>query len=165
MSGGGKGGKQTTQVQIPKWLEDAGKGALAQGQEISKIGYMPHYGPDVAALTQPQLDAMGNTNAAASAFGLGSSPAGAGLPDPQVFDGGVRGYSSGSLFDQAVAELQQRRPGQYDQLMKQFVDPFQAQPQQPQQPVQPPASPWPPAFSNLGYWRPGGEARNRLLGK
>jgi hypothetical protein len=45
-------------------------------------------------------------------------------PNPQTFAGGLQGYSSGALFDQALAELQARRPGQVAQYNKMFVNPF-----------------------------------------
>lgn len=121
--GGGKGGSTTSKVEIPKWLEDAAQQNLARADMISTIGYTPQYGPDVAALTPMQEAAMANTNAGASAFGMGAAP-GTGMPAPQEFAGGVRGYSSGSLYDQALAELAARMPGQYAALREPFRDPI-----------------------------------------
>ena len=64
---------------------------------------------------------MANTSAASSAFGLGASPMpGAGMPAAQTFAGGVRGYSSAPIYDQAVSELQMRDPAQYAKLMAPF---------------------------------------------
>lgn len=111
---GGKGGSQTSQVQLPKWLETAAQDALARGQKTADIGYMPYYGPDVAALTPMQTAAMNNTNAGATAFGMGApTDAMAGAPQAQTFAGGVQGYSSGGLYDQALAELKARNPQQF----------------------------------------------------
>ena len=108
-----KGGKQTTGIEIPSWLEDPVKRNLARGEQAAGIGYMPYYGPDVAALNPSQLAAMSNANSAAGAFGLQApTGAGTGLPPPQTFAGGVQGYSSGDLFDQAVQEFERRRPEQ-----------------------------------------------------
>jgi len=119
--GGGKGGSTSTEVSIPAWLEDAAKSGLARGEQAAGIGYVPYRGPDVAALTPLQEAAMANTSAASSAFGLGASPMpGAGMPAAQTFAGGVRGYSSAPLYDQAVSELQMRDPAQYAKLMAPF---------------------------------------------
>ena len=64
---------------------------------------------------------MANTSAASSAFGLGASPMpGAGMPAAQTFAGGIRGYSSAPIYDQAVSELQMRDPAQYAKLMAPF---------------------------------------------
>jgi len=123
---GGKGGSQTTQVEIPQWLENAAQANLAQGRDVSRIGYTPYYGPDVAAFTPTQEAAMSNTNQFASAFGL-QGGGGSQMPQATDFGGGIRGYSSGDLYDRAVAELAQRRPGQYQQIMKNFVDPTSGQ--------------------------------------
>lgn len=120
---GGKGGSQTSEVKIPTWLEEPVKRNLARGETAAGIGYMPYYGPDVAALSPQQESAMRGANTAASAFGLSTPDAfSTGLPQAQTFAGGVRGYSSGDLFDQAVQEFANRRPEQaatYNRLFDQ----------------------------------------------
>lgn len=118
-----KGGKQTTEVEIPEWLEAGGKDLLARAQDQSRIGYMPYYGPEVAALTGQQVGAMQNTQSAAKAFGMAAPDPMAGMPQAQVFGNGVQGYSSGPLFDQARAELQRRNPGQFAAYEAQFINP------------------------------------------
>jgi hypothetical protein len=139
---GGKGGSQTTSVQVPEWLETAAKGNLARADELAKIGYTPYYGPDVAAMTPSQIAAMQGTNAAASAFGLGSVDPMAGMPAAQSF-GGMQAYSSGGLYDQALADLQARAPGQFAAMRAPFIDPVTgAQPASPfgRQPLVAPVS-------------------------
>jgi hypothetical protein len=123
MSGGGKGGKSTTEVKIPAWLEAAGQEALGRGQAAANIGYTPYYGPDVAAMTPMQMAAGQGINASAGAFGLGTTDLSMGMPAPQTFAGGVQGYSSGGLYDQSLAELQRRAPGQYDAITGMFINP------------------------------------------
>ena len=113
------GGSTKTTTRVPKWQEDAAKAALARGEGVANIGYAPYYGPDVAAITPQQVAAMTGTNQAASAFGMPTTDPMAGLPPVQNFNG-VQGYSSGSLYDQAVAELQRRNPEQYNAIMAQF---------------------------------------------
>ena len=122
---GGKGGSQTTQVEIPKYIEDASRANIAQGKEISQIGYVPYYGPDVAAFSPMQQAAMQSTANFGAAFGLMPQiDAMAGMPQAQTFAGGIRGYSSAPLYEQAVAELAARRPGQAALINRQFVNPY-----------------------------------------
>lgn len=121
--GGGKGGSSTTSVQIPAWLEDAAKRNLAKADTISTMGPTPYYGPDVAALSPMQEAAMMNTNMGASAFGL-NAPMGTGMPQAMDFGGGVRGYSSAPLYEQARQELSYRLPGQFAALNEPFRDPI-----------------------------------------
>jgi hypothetical protein len=122
MAGGGSE-TTTSTIEIPQWLQEAAQSGLARGQQAASIGYVPYRGPDVAALTPLQQAAMANTSAASSAFGLGPSPMpGAGMPAVQTFAGGLQGYSSAPLYDQALRELQMRDPAQYAKLMAPFID-------------------------------------------
>ena len=111
---GGKGGTQTAAQSIPAWVEGPAKENLARAKAVGEIGYMPYYGPDVAALAPQQEQAMRNTFGAQQAYGMidPSAQFSTGMPQAQEFAGGVRGYSSGNLFDQAVAELAARQPDQ-----------------------------------------------------
>ena len=122
---GGKGGSNTSSVQIPSWLEGPAKENLAKAKMASEVGYMPYYGPDVAAQNANQL--LGNQATYDAAAALGLAPQGgnanAGVPTAQQFAGGITGYSSGNLYDQAIAELAERRPGQYALNQSMFVDP------------------------------------------
>ena len=125
MSGGGKGGKSTTEVKIPEWLEAAAQESLGRGQAVANLGYTPYYGPDVAAMTPMQAAAGQGISSAAGAFGLpgGGMTGMEGMPAPQTFAGGVQGYSSGGLYDQSLAELKRRAPGQYNAITGMFVNP------------------------------------------
>lgn len=124
MSGGGKGGSQKTSVKIPEWLEDAARRNMARADELAQIGYVPYYGPDVAAFSPMQMAAFQSTGDAASAFGM-AAPADpmAGVPAPQVFAGGVQGYSSAPMFEQSLAALEAARPGQFAAMQAPFIDP------------------------------------------
>ena len=114
-----KGGSTTSEQKIPEWIEGPAKANLEKARLAGEIGYMPYYGPEVAALSPMQKSAMQNTMGAMSAFGM--APAGAqyqsSLP-PTTTMGGVTGYSSGDLYDQAVAELARRDPAQADRYMR-----------------------------------------------
>lgn len=123
--GGGKGGSATTEVKVPQWLNDAAQGNVAKATEMSKIGFPDYRGPDVAAFTPMQQASFQNTNDAANAFGV-AAPAGgpmAGMPQAQTFAGGVQGYSSAPIYDQALAEMQRRNPAQYNALRAPFINP------------------------------------------
>lgn len=125
MSGGGKGGSQTTQVTIPAWVREAAQNNLDRADQISQIGYVPYYGPDVAAFQPAQNAAFQNTADAANAFGMqGAMP---NMPEPTTFAPGVQGYSSAPILEAAMNELQVRRPGQYDAITGMFIDPVTGQ--------------------------------------
>ena len=124
---GGKGGSQTTKVEVPQYIEDAAKANLARADEIAQIGYTPYYGPDVAAFTPMQQASFYNTADAANAFGMGA-PASqqdiyGGMGAPTTYAGGVQGYSSAPMYEQSVSQLQAQRPGQYKALMAPFINP------------------------------------------
>lgn len=125
---GGKGGRSSTSVEIPAWLESAARQNIARADQIAQIGYVPYYGPDVAAMTPMQMAAGGNINAAAGAFGLGAPTSmTAGMPMAQDY-GGMAAYSSAPLYEQSLAELQARRPGQFAALQAPFIDPVTGAP-------------------------------------
>ena len=120
---GGKGGSQTTEVQIPQWLEDAAKENLAYAKDVNQIGYVPYYGPDVAAQTPLQQAAMQNTAGAAQAFGMAApTDFSAGMPQAQDY-GGMAAYSAAPMYEQSLAQLQAQAPGQYGAIRNFFVDP------------------------------------------
>lgn len=126
--GGGKGGSQTTSVEIPAWLRDPSVRAIARGEDIANVGYVPYSGPDVAAFTGAQNAAFQNTNSAAGAFGM----QGGGMPTMQATDygNGVQGYSSMPIYQGAMDEFAQSRPGQYGAINDFFIDPVTGRPSQ-----------------------------------
>ena len=125
MSSGGGTTTQVSTTELPSWLQDAAQGNLARADYVSKLGYVPQYGLDVAGFTPMQQSAMQNTANAASAFGLSApTDAMAGMPAQQTNNLGFSGYSSGNLFDAALSQLAQNRPAQYDAINAQFIDPY-----------------------------------------
>jgi len=126
---GGKGGSQTSSVEIPEYIEAAAQRNLNKAERISQLGYVPYYGPDVAAFSPMQQAAMQNVAGAASAFGM-ATPQGQdiyGMPAPTEYAGGIQGYSSAPLFEQSQAELAARRPAQKSYIDSFFIDPFTGQ--------------------------------------
>ena len=123
-----KGGSTSTKVEVPQYIEDAARSNLTQADKISKLGFIPEYGPTVAAFTPLQEAAFQGTAQAAGAFGL---PGGGmsqqdimgGMPAPTTYAGGVRGYSSLPIYEQALEAFGQARPGQKRYAESFFIDP------------------------------------------
>jgi hypothetical protein len=128
MSSGGKGGSETNEVTIPAHLTQASKDSINRAEDTGNIGYMPYMGPDVAAFDPMQVAAMQSNADAASAFGLGPSGMNVmdSMPEAQDF-GGVQGYSSFPMFDMAVKDLEESRPGQVAAYDKLYTDPVTGQ--------------------------------------
>jgi hypothetical protein len=124
MSSGGKGGGTTSQVEIPKWVEKPATRNLQRAEQIQQMDYMPYYGADVAALTPMQQQSMQNTVGAAQAFGMAPQDmdAMAGMPVAREYADGTVGYTAGGLYDQAVAEVNRRRPVLASQRADLFSD-------------------------------------------
>ena len=122
MSGGGKGGKKTTEKALPDWLRGPAERNLQRAEAVQQIEYMPYYGPEVAAFTPAQNAAFDANIGAAEAFGLlapNTLTATSGMPTPTEYAGGFTGYSSQGLYDQALNELKAKQPGavaQYNAL-------------------------------------------------
>ena len=121
-----KGGSTTSKTEIPAWLEGAAIENINKARGVSELGYVPYYGPDVAAFSPMQQQSMQSTGNAASAFGLAPQgfDATAGIPQAQSFAGGIQGYSSAPLYEESLAQLQQKRPAQYKAMTDMFIDPF-----------------------------------------
>ena len=120
--GGGKGGSETTQTEVPDWIKQPAIRNLQRAEDVQRIEYMPYRGPEVAAFNATQNAAMNNNIGAAEAFGLLQPNHGltatTGMPTPTDFNG-FSGYSSMPIYDQALADTKAAQPGavaQYDAL-------------------------------------------------
>jgi len=125
---GGRSGSTTTEVKVPEYVEEAARRNLNKAEAISRIGYTPYYGPDVAAFTPMQEAAFQNTADAANAFGMSGGNMSAknlrgGMAAPTSYAGGVRGYSSAPMYEDALAQLLKKRPGQKKYIDSFFIDP------------------------------------------
>jgi hypothetical protein len=153
------GGGSTTKVTIPSWIQEPMQRGIARAEQIAKMGYQPYYGPEVAAFTPMQQQAMQSQYDAAAAFGMApmGGDAMAGMPTPTEFTGGLLGYSSGDLFEQSVNEFQKRQPDQAAIYNSQFVGPNVSNPNFYPPGNQPPYSGLPPGYpppltgNPLGY--------------
>jgi len=125
--GASMGGSQSTKTIIPENQQAAADANLARAQIAAAIGDTPYYGPDVAAFTPVQESVFRQTADTARAFGIDAPTTNrdirGGLPRATEYAGGVRGYSSGDLFDQSLLELERRRPAQKALIDSLFIDP------------------------------------------
>lgn len=101
---GGKGGSTTSAQEIPDWMRQPAERNIARAEQAQQIGYQPYYGLDVAAMNPTQMAAGQATIDAAQAFGMAPQGLTAyqGMAQPEMV-GGMRGYSSAPMFEQAVA--------------------------------------------------------------
>ena len=128
---GGKGGSSTQSVEIPEYIEEAAKRNLTKAEGISQLGYVPYYGPDVAAFTPMQQAGFQNTADVSSAFGM-AAPASqrdimGGMGAPTQYANGVRGYSSQPMYQQSLDQFAAARPAQKSYMDSFFIDPNSGQ--------------------------------------
>jgi hypothetical protein len=124
MGGGGKGGS-SSETKLPEWYEDAAKNQIAQAQKVSKQGYVPFQGGDVAAFTPTQQAGMQSINDWSAAFNTpGQAPvdAMAGIPKPQIISG-VPAYSSYGGYMDEMAKLEKVYPGIASYIKSFSIDP------------------------------------------
>ena len=118
------GGSTESKVEVPKWLEEQTKQNLQRAQDVASIGYTPYYGAEVAAFNPMQQAGFQNTADASRAFGMSApTDAMAGMPQAQDFGGGVMGYSSAPLFEDAMSRFRDARPAQANLIDSFFIDP------------------------------------------
>ena len=155
---GGKGGSTTSTAEIPRWVQGPAERNLDRAEQAAQIGYVPHYGPSVAAFSPMQNQGFANIGAMGQAFGLAPTYE-AEVPveqdgvmgtermplqsqprmfqptmQPTDYGNGLQAYSSGPLYDLALEELRARRPDQFNAIEGMFDgQPAQQMQQQPQQ--------------------------------
>ncbi len=114
--GGGKSGSESKETSLPEWLRAPAERNLQRAEDIQRLGYMPYRGPEVVGFTNNQIAAMQNNNDAARAFGFAAPIDGmAGMPTTQMYAGGISGYDSNAIYDQALADTQAYQPETVDQ--------------------------------------------------
>lgn len=99
----GKGGQQTTKVELPPEITNQAKENLKLAERVGSLPYAPYFGGSVAAFTPAQMAGFNNMNSAANAFGMQGS-AGQGLPPAQNF-GGLQAYSTKAPYEAAMAQV------------------------------------------------------------
>ena len=122
-----KGGSQSQETTAPAFAERAEQQKIGLARDVSQLGYVPYFGPDVASFSPLQQAAFQGTDQMAGAFGMPVAQ-GEYMPAPTTFAGGVQGYSSAPLFMESRGALQQNAPGLYNYLEGFSVDPMTGQP-------------------------------------
>ncbi len=110
------GGTKEDKVTLPKFYETALQQQIGMAGDASATGYVPYYGPDVAAFSPMQQAAFQGTDQMASAFGMPTTGGQQYMPEPTTFADGTQGYSSQPLFQQSVDALAAARPAQAEHL-------------------------------------------------
>lgn len=118
-----KGGSTTQDVNLPKFYETALQQQIGMAGDASQVGYVPYYGPDVAAFSPMQQASFQGTDMMAGAFGMPTTGGQQYMPAPTQYAGGVQGYSSQPIFQQAVDTLAAQRPAQAEMLGSFTIDP------------------------------------------
>ena len=112
MSGGSRQDKTT----LPKFYETALQQQVGLARDASETGYVPYYGPEVAAFSPMQEASFQGTDQMAQAFGMPTTGGQQYMPQAQTFAGGVQGYGSADAYNQAVAQHAAANPAQATQL-------------------------------------------------
>ena len=116
--GKAKGGQQKTEINPD--LASAALPLIEQAGQIAQLPFMPNRGIQFAAFNPMQTAAFGNTDLAASAFGLNTSGGATGLPTPTV-QNGISGFGTGGVYDAAIS--QSLPPAYLDYLNQFFINP------------------------------------------
>jgi hypothetical protein len=110
-------GSKSTTVQenkIPRYLEEAGQLAVEEAKKIKEMGYLPYFGPEVAAINPYEQAMAQNVGGMASAFGL-AAPAAMDMSGVDTAtSGGVTGYTTAPAYFAALERLRETRPDQYE---------------------------------------------------
>lgn len=114
--GGGKSGSESVETSLPEWLRAPAERNLQRAEDVQRLGYMPYRGPEVVGFDPNQVAAMQNNADAARAFGFNAPiDAMAGMPTTQMYAGGISGYDSNAIYDQALLDTQAYQPETVDQ--------------------------------------------------
>lgn len=110
-------GSKSTTVQenkIPRYLEEAGQLAVEEAEKIKEMGYLPYFGPEVAAINPYEQAMAQNVGGMASAYGL-AAPAAMDMSGVSTAtSGGVTGYTTAPAYFAALERLKETRPDQYE---------------------------------------------------
>lgn len=118
----GKGGSQTTRVELDPRLEEGAAQAIAAAFNSAALPYTPNRGVQIAGFAPQELAAMRGANSAAAAMGFGSPAMGSYLPAPTQTAGGFYGYSPASAYDEMMAQsVSAENAAQRDALLKSYT--------------------------------------------
>ena len=107
-----KGGRTETTANMPAFQEKAIQQGIGQASDIAAYidTPMPKYGPEVASFTPLENSAFQGTDMMAGAFGMPSTGGQSYMPQAQVYDGGIQGYSSRPMVEQMSEQFKYENP-------------------------------------------------------
>lgn len=107
-----KGGRTETTANMPAFQEKAIQQGIGQASDIAAYidTPMPTYGPEVASFTPLENAAFQGTDMMAGAFGMPSTGGQSYMPQAQMYEGGIQGYSSRPLVDQMSEQFKYENP-------------------------------------------------------
>lgn len=117
----GKGKSSKSETKIDPRLTDASLDALDYAMVAARMPNLPNRGVRIAAFTPAQEAGFSGTNAMARSMGLTTAPVGAGMPAVETAGNGVRGYSTGTVYDANKAASM--GPGMISAMDALFADP------------------------------------------
>ena len=95
-------------------MEEAGKLAVEEAKKIKEMGYLPYFGPEVAAINPYEQAMAQNVGGMASAFGM-AAPAALDMSGVDTAtSGGLTGYTTAPAYFSALERLRETRPDQYE---------------------------------------------------
>ncbi|NBR39035.1 MAG: hypothetical protein EBT93_06395 [Alphaproteobacteria bacterium] len=118
-----KGGETQEMPILPSWQEKGYQQGLNLAKDVSQVGYVPYYGPDVAAFSPLQQASFQGTDVMANAFGMPTTGGQQYMPQAETYAGGVQGYSSAPIYTQAKEALAANAPAQSQYLASFGIDP------------------------------------------
>lgn len=122
-----KGGSQEQNVTLPKFYETALQQQIGMAGDVSQTGYVPYFGPEVAAFSPMQQASFQGTDMMAGAFGMPTTGGQQYMPQAETFAGGVQGYSSQPIYQQAVEAHAAANPAQAAHLGSFTMNPVTGQ--------------------------------------
>ena len=108
------GSRSTTENKIPAYMEEAGKLAVEEAKKIKEMGYLPYFGPEVAAINPYEQAMAQNVGGMASAYGLAAPAAMSMSGVDTATSGGITGYTTAPAYFSALERLKETRPDQYE---------------------------------------------------
>lgn len=120
-----KGGSQTQEVIMPEFAETAVQQGLGMGRDLAPLAatYVPDPLPVVAALSPQEQLANQYTNMAASAFDMPTVDTSSYMPQPTQYAGGIQGYSTQPMVQEAIDTTRAQAPGYADYVESFGIDP------------------------------------------
>lgn len=106
--GGSLKGNSESKSEVPAFVTKGGGFGVDRGMQLAEMGYMPYFGPDVAALSPMEYSGMQNTSNAASAFGMAAPGGGMG----GGYGGGAPGGGQGGGMQGGMGGGQGQMPAQ-----------------------------------------------------